>query len=71
MPKYFPYKVAGYYLYFTMACTVECMHAHASDRHLTENGSAKLFIKPGGDTVVQNWGTVSEADMRKIQVHKI
>ncbi len=23
--------IAGYYLYFTMACTIECMHVHASD----------------------------------------
>ena len=52
MPKYSPFKVAGYYLYFTMACTVECMHAHASDRKLTEQGSAKLFIKPNGDTIM-------------------
>ncbi len=25
MPKYFPFKIAGYYLYFTMACIVECI----------------------------------------------
>ena len=67
MPKYFPFKVAGYYLYFTMACTVECIHANASDRKLTEAGSAKLFIKPDGDTIIQNRGTVSDADMRTIQ----
>lgn len=54
-------------MYFTMACTVECMHAHASDRQLTETGSAKLFIKPNGDTVIQNQGQVSASDMRKIQ----
>lgn len=67
MPKYFPFKVAGYYIYFTMACTVECMHAHASDRHLTEAGSAKLFIKPDGETIVKRQGTVSDKDMRKIR----
>ena len=67
MPKYFPFKVAGYYLYFTMACTVECMHAHASDSKLTEAGSAKLFIKPDGDTIIQRQGDVSNSDMRKIQ----
>lgn len=67
MPKYFPFKVAGYYLYFTMACTVECIHAHASDSKLTEAGSAKLFIKPDGDTIVQNQGTVSDKDLRTIQ----
>ena len=31
MPKYFPFKVAGYYLYYTMECVIECMHVHASD----------------------------------------
>ena len=67
MPKYFPFKVAGYYLYFTMSCTVECMHAHASDSKLTEAGSAKLFIKPDGDTIIQRQGDVSDSDMRKIQ----
>ena len=67
MPKYFPFKVAGYYIYFTMACTVECMHAHASDTKLTESGSAKLFIKSNGDTVVQRRGTVSDKDLRIIQ----
>lgn len=67
MPKYFPFKVAGYYLYFTMACTVECMHVHASDARLTEKNSAKLFVKPDGDTVIQNHGDVKDSDMRKIQ----
>ena len=31
MPKYYEFKVAGYYLYFTSFCVVECMHVHASD----------------------------------------
>ena len=67
MPKYFPFKIAGYYLYYTMECTIECMHAHASDARLTEAGSAKLFVKPNGDTIVQNMGKVSDHDMKKIQ----
>ena len=25
-------------------CTVECMHVHASDRKLTEEGSAEIFF---------------------------
>ncbi len=50
-----------------MACTVECIHAHASDSKLTEAGSAKLFIKPDGDTIIQNQGTVSDKDLRTIQ----
>lgn len=67
MPKYFPFKIAGYYLYFTMACIVECIHAHASDSKLTETGSAKLFIKSNGDTIVQKRGTLSDKDLLTIQ----
>lgn len=67
MPKYYPFKIAGYYLYYTMQCVVECMHVHASDKKLTEPGSAKLFVKPDGDTIVQRQGAVSDADLRKIQ----
>lgn len=29
MPKYYDFKVAGYYLYFTSFCVVECIHVHA------------------------------------------
>ena len=35
MPKYFAFKICGYYLYFTSHCVLECMHAHASDEELT------------------------------------
>ena len=52
MPKYYDFKVSGYYLYFTSFCVIECMHAHASDRKLTEAGSAKLFVKEDGETVI-------------------
>ena len=52
MPKYYEYKIAGYYLYFTSYCVIECMHVHASDRKLTEAGSAKFFVKDNGDTLV-------------------
>lgn len=67
MPKYYEFKVAGYYLYFTSFCVVECMHVHASDRKLTETGSAKLFVKNNGDTVVQNKGLLNDREMAKIQ----
>lgn len=43
MPKYYEFKIAGYYLYFTSYCVIECMHVHASDRRLTEAGSAKFL----------------------------
>ncbi len=49
MPKYYEFMVAGYYLYFTSHCVIECMHVHASDRRLTEEASAKLFVKQNGD----------------------
>ena len=26
MPKYFDFKVCGYYLYFTSKCIIECMY---------------------------------------------
>ena len=58
MPKYYQDKVAGYYLYFTSFCVVECMHVHASDRKLSEEGSAKLFVKSNGDTVVRIAGSL-------------
>lgn len=67
MPKYYEFMVAGYYLYFTSHCVVECMHVHASDRRLTEEASAKLFVKQNGDTVVQNAGILTDRELRKIQ----
>ena len=56
MPKYYQFKVAGYYLYFTSKCVIECMHVHASDKKLTEEGSAKFFVKANGDSVLQKQG---------------
>lgn len=68
MPKYYEYKIAGYYLYFTSSCTLECMHVHASDRKLTEAGSAKFFVKGNGDTIVQKRGRLTDIELRKIQM---
>lgn len=67
MPKYYEYKIAGYYLYFTSYCVIECMHVHASDHRLTEAGSAKFFVKENGDTLVQNRGILNDREIRKIQ----
>lgn len=67
MPKYFDFKVFGYYLYFTSHCIVEAMHVHASDSKLTEAGSAKFFVRSNGDTDVVERGTVSDRDIRRIQ----
>ena len=66
MPKYYDFKVAGYYLYFTSFCVVECMHVHASDSKFTEGGSAKFFVKSNGDTVLQSSGILNNREIAKI-----
>ena len=67
MPKYYEFKVAGYYLYFTSFCVVECMHVHASDKKLTEAGSAKFFVKGNCDSVLQNKRILTDWEIGKIQ----
>jgi len=68
MPKYYDYKVCGYFLYFTSHCIIECMHVHASDSRLTESGSAKLFVRGDGSTVVQTQGVLTDRETRMIQL---
>lgn len=67
MPKYYEFKVCGYYLYYTSSCVIEAMHVHASDRKLTEAGSAKFFVKNNGDTTVERMGILNEREVRKIR----
>ena len=67
MPKYYPFKVYGYYLYYTSFCIIECMHVHASDTKLTESVSAKFFVRSDGSTVVQKQGVLTDIEVRKIQ----
>lgn len=67
MPKYFPFKISGYYLYFTSHCTLECMHAHASDKELTEEGSAKMFVRSDGSTKVTERGRLKDREIAEIQ----
>ncbi len=67
MPKYYQFKICGYYLYYTEHCIIECMHVHASDWRLTEAGSAKFFVNSDGSTVVANSGILNDRDIRKIQ----
>ena len=69
MPKYTNDVVAGYILYFTSKCVIEAMHVHASNKELSEIGSAKLFVYENGDTRITAWGTVNELDMKKIQTY--
>lgn len=45
----------------------EEMHVHASDKKLTESGSAKFFVKGSGDTVVQNKGMLNDRELSRIQ----
>lgn len=68
MPKYYDFMVCGYFLYFTASCVVEAMHVHASDRQLTEAGSAKFFVKENGDTSVQHQGRLTDREIRVIQL---
>ena len=42
------------------------MHVHASDRKLTEAGSAKFFVKSNGDSVLQNRGILTDRDISRI-----
>ena len=65
MPKYYSYKICGYYLYFTSHCIVEAMHVQASDKQLTEAGSAKFFVKGNGDTTVENRGILNDREIAK------
>ena len=67
MPKYYGFKVCGYYLYYTAHCIIEAMHVHASDKKLTESGSAKFFVKSNGDTTVERQGILSEREVRIIR----
>lgn len=67
MPKYYDFMICGYYLYFTSHCIIEAMHVHASDRRLTERGSAKLFVKGNGDTLVTEQGELTDKQIRIIQ----
>ena len=67
MPKYYPYKICGYYLYFTSHCTLECMHVHASDEELTEAGSAKFFVRIDGSSKLVNRGRLKDHEIISIQ----
>lgn len=67
MPKFTDEKVCGCYLYFTSHCTLEAMHAHASDKKLSEKGSAKFFVKADGTTVVARKGKLKPKQIAGIR----
>lgn len=66
MPKYYEFRHTLLpLLYFILH---HRMHAlHASDRRLTESGSAKFFVKSNGDTILQNKGILTDREIHKIQ----
>lgn len=43
------------------------LRVHASDKKLTESGSAKFFVKSNGDTTVERQGILSEREVRIIR----
>jgi len=67
MPKYLNFKVAGYWLYFTSKCIVECMHVHASDQKMSSDIAAKFFVKENGDTILQKRGILKDKEISIIQ----
>ena len=67
MPKYYPNKICGYYLYYTSFCIIECMHVHASDSRLTESFSSKLFVRISGTTVAQMQAALNDQELSNIK----
>lgn len=66
MPKYYLFRIANHILYFTAECIVEAMHVHASDRRMTEAGSAKFFVKEDGSSVLQKRGDLTDREINII-----
>ena len=66
MPKYYLFKIADHYLYFTSECIIEAMHVHASDTSLTEARSAKFFVRADGSSVLQKRGDLTEREINII-----
>ena len=67
MPKYFPFKIADHYLYFTSECIVEAMHVHASDRKLSEANSAKFFVRADGSSDLRRRGNLTSKQITMIE----
>ncbi len=43
------------------------MHVHASDRKLTESGSAKFFVMGNGDTRLEDRGVLTDIEINAIR----
>ena len=63
MPRYYSFKIADHYLYFTSQFVIEAMHAHAIGKNLSEARSARFFIKGNGDIVLRKQGTLNGRQM--------
>ena len=46
---------------------MEAMHAHASDRKMTEDGSAYFFVREDGSSYVQERGRLTDHEISVIQ----
>ena len=66
MPKYSEDKVFNHYLYFTSHCIVEAMHVHAGNEELSEDSSAKFFVRADGSSVMQKQGDLIEREENTI-----
>ena len=66
MPKYYPFRIADHYLYFTAECIVEAMHVHASDCKLTEAYSAKFFVRADGSSDLRKRGDLTNREINTI-----
>ena len=68
MPKYYEFKVCGYYLYYTASCVIEAMHVHASDRTVEKQGTLterevhkiRAFIKEHYKEMYLKWMELSD-----------
>ena len=67
MPKYKNFLVYGYYLYFTSHCILEAFHVHASNKQLSEGGSAKFYVHEDGTSEVVKKGRISSKKLSLIQ----
>ena len=67
MPKYSEDKVFNHYLYFTSHCIVEAMHVHAENEELSEDSSAKFFVRADGSSVMKRKGHLTRKEQAGIQ----
>jgi predicted transcriptional regulator of viral defense system len=69
MPKHIADKVFGHYLYFSSFCTIEAMHVHASDKKLTEQKSAKFFLRADGSSALRRRGDLTDREVAGIRAN--